>query len=64
MEMVTNSIFLGSKTTAGGDCSSEIKRYLLLGRKPMKNHNSIFFLQCLGNEVLITMFEIDFIKEI
>ena len=41
MEMVTNFIFLGSKTTAGGDCSSEIKRYLLLGRKPMKNLDSI-----------------------
>ena len=32
-ETVTDSIFLGSKITANGDCSHEIKRYLLLGRK-------------------------------
>ena len=32
-EIVTDSIFLGSKTTADGDCSHEIKRRLLLGRK-------------------------------
>ena len=41
METVTNFIFLGSKTTADGDCSNEIKRYLLLGRKPMTNLDSI-----------------------
>ena len=35
-------IFLGSKTTAGGDCSHEIKRRLLLGRKVMTNLDSIF----------------------
>ena len=34
-ETVTDCIFLGSKTTAGGDCSHEIKRHLLLGRKAM-----------------------------
>ena len=34
---MTDFIFLGSKTTADGDCSHEIKRYLLLGRKPMTN---------------------------
>ena len=33
MEIVTDFIFLGSKTTADGDCSHEIKRHLLLGRK-------------------------------
>ena len=33
METVTDFIFLGSKITADGDCSHEIKRYLLLGRK-------------------------------
>ena len=33
METVRNLIFLGSKITADGDCSHEIKRYLLLGRK-------------------------------
>ena len=42
METVTNFIFLGSKITAGGDCSHEIKRRLLLGRKVMTNLDSIF----------------------
>ena len=37
MEAVTNFLFLGSETTAGGDCSHEIKRCLLLGRKAMIN---------------------------
>ena len=36
-----NSIFLGSKITADGDCSQEIKRYLLLGRKAVTNLDSI-----------------------
>ena len=40
-ETVTNFIFLGSKITAGGDCSHEIKRCLLLGRKAMTILNSI-----------------------
>ena len=35
METVTDFIFLGSKLTADGDCSHEIKRHLLLGRKAM-----------------------------
>ena len=35
VETVTDFIFLGSKITADGDCSHEIKRYLLLGRKAM-----------------------------
>ena len=35
METVTDFLFLGSKITAGGDCSHEIKRCLLLGGKPM-----------------------------
>ena len=42
METVTDLIFLGSKITADGDCSHEIKRRLLLGRKPMTNLDSIF----------------------
>ena len=42
METVTDFIFLGSKTTAEGDCSHEIKRCLLLGRKVMTNLDSIF----------------------
>ena len=37
METVADFIFLGSKITAGGDCSHEIKRRLLLGRKAMTN---------------------------
>ena len=37
METVTDCIFLGSKITADGDCSHEIKRRLLLGRKAMTN---------------------------
>ena len=41
METVTNFIFLGSKVTADGDCSHEIKRFLLLGRKVMTNLDSI-----------------------
>ena len=41
METVTDFIFLGSKITADGDCSHEIKRYLLLGRKAMIKLNSI-----------------------
>ena len=41
METVTDSIFLGSKITADGDCSHEIKRCLLLGKKAMTNPDSI-----------------------
>ena len=42
METVTDFIFLGFKLTADGDCSHEIKRFLLLGRKVMINLDSIF----------------------
>ena len=41
VETVSDFIFLGSKITADGDCSHEIKRRLLLGRKVMTNLNSI-----------------------
>ena len=41
MERVTDFIFLGSKITANGDCSCEIKRCLLLGRKAVTNLESI-----------------------
>ena len=41
METVTDFIFLGSKTTADGDCSHKIKRHLLLGKKPNTNLDSI-----------------------
>ena len=42
METVADFIFLGSKITVDGDCSHEIKRHLLLGRKIMTNLDSIF----------------------
>ena len=42
VETVTDFIFLGSKITADGDCSHEIKRHLLLGRKVMTNLDSIY----------------------
>ena len=42
VETVADFIFLGSKITADGDCSHEIKRHLLLGRKVMTNLDSIF----------------------
>ena len=42
VETVSDFIFLGSKITADGDCSHEIKRHLLLGRKVMTNLDSIF----------------------
>ena len=41
MKIVTDFIFLGSKITADGDCSHEIKRHLLLGRKAMINRDSV-----------------------
>jgi len=50
METVTDFIFLGSKITADGDCSHEIKRHLLLGRKAMTNLESI--LKNRGNTLL------------
>ena len=41
IETVTDFIFLGSKITADGNCSREIKRHLLLGRKAMTNLESV-----------------------
>ena len=41
METVTDFLFLGSKITADGDCSHEIKRHLLLGRKAMTNLDNV-----------------------
>ena len=43
METVTDFIFLGSRITEDGDCSHEIKRCLLLGRKSMTNLDSVFY---------------------
>ena len=51
-EIVTDFIFLGSKITADGDCSHEIKRRLLLGRKAMTNLDSILKSR---NIILLTM---------
>ena len=42
VETVSDFIFVGSKITADGDCSHDIKRHLLLGRKVMTNLDSIF----------------------
>ena len=42
METVTDFIFLGSKITVDGDCSHEIRRQLLLGRKAMTNLDGVF----------------------
>ena len=41
VEVVTNFLFLGSKITGRGDCSHEIRRHLLLGRKAMRNLDSV-----------------------
>ena len=41
METVTDFIFLGSKLTVNGDCSHEVKRHLLLGRKALTNLDNI-----------------------
>ena len=42
METMADFVFLGSKITAGGDCSHEIKRHLLLGKKAMTNLDNVF----------------------
>ena len=47
MEIVTDFLFLGSKITADGDCSHEIKGYLLLGRKAMSNLDSMLIAETL-----------------
>ena len=52
METVTDFILLGSKITADGDCSHEIKRRLLLGRKVMTNPESILKSRDITNKVL------------
>ena len=52
VETVSDFIFLGSKITADGDCSHEIKRHLLLGRKVMTNLDSIFKSRDIANKGL------------
>ena len=54
---VTDLIFLGSKITEGGDLSQEIKTCLLLGRKPMKNLNSV-----LNNRDIILPTKVSIVK--
>ena len=49
-ETVADFIFLGSKITADGDCSNEIKRHVLLGRKAMTNLDSILKKTCCANK--------------
>ena len=51
METVTDFIFFGSKITADGDCSQEIKRRLLLGRKVMTNLDSLLKSRDIANKV-------------
>ena len=50
VETISDFIFLGSKITADGDCSHEIKRRLLLGRKVMANLDSIFKSRDIANK--------------
>ena len=54
MATVTDFIFLGSKITAEGDCSHEIRRHLLLGRKAMTNLDSV--LKSRDNTLLTTVY--------
>ena len=54
METLTDFISLGSKITADGDCSHEIKRHLLLGRKVMTNLDSILKSRDITNKGLCT----------
>ena len=49
MKTVTNFIFLGSQITVNGECSREIKRYLLLGRKVMTNLLLLLLLSCFSH---------------
>ena len=53
VETVSDFIFLGSKITAEGDCSHEIKRRLLLGRKVKTNRDSIFKIHYFANKGLV-----------
>ena len=57
MEAVTGFIFLGSKITADGDCSHEIKRHLLLGKKAMTNLDSV-----LKSRDIILLIEVHVVK--
>ena len=52
VKTLTDFIFLGSKITADGDCSHEIKRHLLLGRKAMTNLDSVLQSRAITNRGL------------
>ena len=54
VEAVTDFLFLGSKITADGDCSHEIKRRLLLGRKTMTNPDSVLKGRGTSNQIANT----------
>ena len=58
METVADFIFLGSKITAGGDCSREIKTCLLLGRKAMTNLDSILK----SRDIALLMIKVHIVK--
>ena len=58
MERVADFIFLGSKIPADGDCSHEIKRYLLLGRKAMTNLHSILK----SRDIIILLAKVPLVK--
>ena len=58
METVTDFIFLGSKITVEGDCSHEIKRALLLGRKAMTNLDSIHYFATKVHLVKVMVFPV------
>ena len=60
METVTDFIFLGSKIIADGDCSHEVKRCLLLGRKAMTNLDSILK----SKDVTLPMIEVCIVKAV
>ena len=69
METVTDFIFLGSKITPDGDCSHEIKRHLLLGRKAMTNPDSILKSydkprQCIKKQSITVQTKVHIVKAI
>ena len=57
VELMTDSPFLGSKITADGDCSHDIRRWLLLGRKAMRDLGSV-----LKNRDIILLTEVHIVK--
>ena len=58
MKTVTDFIFLASKITADGDCSHEIKRRLLLGRKAMAKLDSILKSRCITLPMKVRLFKV------